>query len=87
MISEQAKVWLARCIVQGNEGVQVKSILAFVATSLLAAALVASGAWLTYYGLGAGGGDTSRSWATFGPLLAGLGVALVIVMVNGRRNR
>lgn len=86
MIGKQVRVWLAKCITQMSGGEQVKSLLAFVAASLVAAALVAIGVWLTYYGLGAGGGDTSRSWATFGPLLAGLGVALVIVMVNGRRN-
>lgn len=64
----------------------MKGPLAFVSKSLMAATLVAIGAWLTYYGLGAGGSGTSRSWATVGPLLAGLGVALVIVTVNGRRN-
>ncbi|WP_191281328.1 hypothetical protein [Nocardioides flavus (ex Wang et al. 2016)] len=86
MIGDPLKVWLARFIVQSSEGVQMKGLLAFVAKALLAATLVVIGAWLTYYGLGAGGGGTSRSWATFGPLLAGLGVALVIVTVNGRRN-
>ena len=65
----------------------MKALLSLVAQILLAALLVAIGGWLTYYGLGAGGGGTSRSWATFGPLLAGLGVALVIVVVNSRRHR
>lgn len=87
MIGDQWRVWLATCIVQRSEGVQMRGILAFVALVLLAASLVAIGAWLTYYGLGLGGDGESRSWATFGPLLAGLGVALVIVMVNSRRNR
>jgi hypothetical protein len=63
----------------------MKSVLAVMAKILVAAILVAIGAWLTYFGLGAGGGDTSRSWATFGPILAGLGVALVIVTVTSRR--
>lgn len=45
-----------------------------------AALLIGLGGFLTYYGLGGGdGGATSRSWATFGPLLAGFGVALLIV--------
>ena len=50
-------------------------------TGLLGAAvLVALGGFLTYFGLGGGEAEaTSRSWATVGPLLAGLGVALVIV--------
>lgn len=60
---------------------------AFLVKGVLAALLVGIGAWLTYHGLGAGGGDTSRSWATFGPLLTGLGVALVIVTVKGRGER
>ena len=65
----------------------MKALLALIAQILLAASLVAIGGWLTYYGLGAGGAGTSRSWATFGPLLAGLGVALAIVVVNSRRRR
>lgn len=65
----------------------MRATLALIAQILLAASLLAIGGWLTYYGLGTGGGGTSRSWATFGPLLAGLGVALVIVMVNSRRHR
>ena len=75
----ELKVWLAQHIMQRRHQVQVKSVLAFVAKILAAGLLVAVGAWLTYFGLGAGGGGTSRSWATFGPILAGLGVALVIV--------
>ena len=55
--------------------------------ALLAALLMGIGAWLTYFGLGAGGGDTSRSWATFGPLLAGLGVALAVVTAKGHGDR
>ncbi|SFB38035.1 hypothetical protein SAMN05192575_109101 [Nocardioides alpinus] len=65
----------------------MNGVPAFVAKGVLAALLVGIGAWLTYHGLGAGGGNTSRSWATFGPLLAGLGVALAIVAVTGRGHR
>lgn len=53
--------------------------LAFAVKLVAATLLMAAGAWLTYFGLGAGGGGTSRSWATVGPLVAGFGVALVIV--------
>lgn len=87
MIGHQLKARLARHIVRMSEGVQMKAGLALVAQIMLAASLLVVGVWLTYYGLGAGGGGTSRSWATFGPLLAGLGVALVIVMVNNRWRR
>ncbi len=87
MIGERARVWLATCIMQRSEGVQMRGTVASVAQILVATSLVAIGAWLTYYGLGLGGGGESRSWATFGPLLAGLGVALFIVVVNSRRNR
>ena len=80
----EIKVWFAQRIMQRRQQVQVKSVLAFVAKILAAGLLVAVGAWLTYFGLGAGGGGTSRSWATFGPLLAGFGVALVIVTAKGR---
>lgn len=80
----EIKVWLAQHIMQRKQQVQVKGVLAFVAKIVAAGLLVAVGAWLTYFGLGAGGGGTSRSWATFGPLLAGLGVALVIVTAKGR---
>ena len=59
----------------------------FLTSLLLAGLLVGVGAWLTFYGLGAGGGATSRSWATLGPLLGGFGVALLIVTVNRRRDR
>lgn len=62
----------------------MNGVPAFLVKTLLAALLVGIGAWLTYFGLGLGGGDTSRPWATFGPLLAGLGVALAIVTVKGR---
>ncbi|GAB6986620.1 hypothetical protein JCM10369A_31440 [Nocardioides pyridinolyticus] len=45
-----------------------------------AAAMVALGGFLTFFGLGGLDGEaTSRSWATLGPVLAGLGVALAIV--------
>lgn len=45
--------------------------------------LLAAGATLTFYGLGGGdGGQTSRSWATLGPVLGGFGVALVIVALG-----
>lgn len=84
---DEFKVWLAQHIMQRRHEVQMKGVLAFSAKILLAALLVAIGAWLTYFGLGAGGGDTSRSWATFGPILAGLGVALLIVAAKGRGDR
>lgn len=61
--------------------------VAYVTTIVAASLLVAAGGWLTYFGLGAGGGSTSRSWATFGPLLAGFGVALVIVAVGKRKTK
>jgi len=45
-----------------------------------ATVLVALGGFLTFFGLGGADGEaTSRSWASLGPILAGLGVALVIV--------
>lgn len=45
--------------------------------------LIAAGAFLTFYGLGgADSRQTSRSWATLGPLLGGFGVALVIVTLG-----
>lgn len=62
-------------------------ILMVLTMILLAGLFVAAGAWLTYFGLGAGGEGTSRSWATLGPILAGLGVALVIVTFNRGKNR
>lgn len=61
--------------------------VALVALALLSGLLLALGGWLTYFGLGARGDGTSRSWATLGPLLAGFGVALVIVTVNRGRNK
>ena len=56
--------------------------LALAVKLFAAAILMAAGAWLTYFGLGAGGAGTSKSWATVGPLLAGFGVALVIVALK-----
>ena len=51
-----------------------------------AAVLIALGGFLTWFGLGGtDGGATSRSWATLGPVLAGLGVALVIVTARPPR--
>lgn len=45
-----------------------------------AVVLIGLGVFLTLFGLGGlDGGATSRSWATLGPILAGFGVALVIV--------
>ena len=61
-------------------------LLAFAVKLCAAALLMAAGAWFTYFGLGAGGGGTSKSWATVGPLLAGFGVALVIVALTSRRD-
>lgn len=47
------------------------------------AVLIALGGFLTLFGLGGtDGGATSRSWATLGPILAGFGVALVIVLAR-----
>jgi hypothetical protein len=50
--------------------------------------MVVLGVLWTLQGLGyVGGGSMSgeRTWATIGPLVAGLGVALVIVIAQGRR--
>lgn len=58
-------------------------ILAVVAGLLMTLA----GAWWTFQGLGWLGGDQSRFLGTAGPLVAGLGVALVIVAVRGPGHR
>ena len=51
-----------------------------------AAVLIGLGAFLTLFGLGSlDGGATSRPWAMVGPILAGFGVALVIVTVKPSR--
>lgn len=53
----------------------------------LAVLLVAVGALWTAQGLGYVGGSSmsgSSTWATIGPLVAGLGVALLIVLVRPR---
>jgi hypothetical protein len=53
-----------------------------------AGVMVVLGVLWTLQGLGyVGGGSMSgeRTWATIGPLVAGLGVALVIVIAQGRR--
>jgi hypothetical protein len=61
--------------------------LAFAVKVCAAVLLMAVGAWLTYFGLGLGGGATSRSWATVGPVLAGFGVALAFVAFKSHRER
>jgi hypothetical protein len=60
--------------------------MAFAVKLVAAVLLMAIGGWFTYYGLGIGGGGTSRSWATVGPLLAGFGVALVFVAIKSYRD-
>jgi hypothetical protein len=53
-----------------------------------AGVMVAVGALWTLQGLGYVGGSSmsgERTWATIGPLVAGLGVALAIVVAQGRR--
>lgn len=60
--------------------------IAFAVKLLAAGLLMTLGAWITYYGLGVGGGATSRSWAAVGPLLAGFGVALVLVAIKSYRD-
>ena len=53
---------------------------------VFAALLLAVGVWLTIEGLGWGSGSaTSRSWATLGPILAGFGIALVVVTFPKQR--
>lgn len=52
--------------------------------------MIVVGAVWTFQGLGYLGGSSmtgDRTWATLGPILAGLGVALVIVIVQGSRRR
>ena len=53
---------------------------------LIAVAMMVGGGFLALAGLGYVGesGDTSRSWAVIGSLFAGLGVALVISMMQRR---
>ena len=54
----------------------------------VAAALVVFGAIFTFQGLGYVGGSSmsgSETWAVLGPLIAGLGVALGIVILQRRR--
>lgn len=53
---------------------------------LLAVVMVLGGGFVALAGMGYVGasGDTSRSWATIGSLIAGLGVALAIVTVRPR---
>ncbi len=52
---------------------------------VIAAVMIVVGGFLAFAGMGYIGSsaDTSRSWATIGSILAGLGVALVISV--GRR--
>ncbi|WP_193612357.1 hypothetical protein [Nocardioides lijunqiniae] len=52
--------------------------------------MVAIGALWTLQGLGYLGGSSmsgERTWATIGPLVAGLGVALAFVIIQGRGRR
>ncbi|NYG54570.1 hypothetical protein [Nocardioides perillae] len=51
---------------------------------LLAATMVVAGALATFGGLGGGGGEQTSA-ALWGPLLAGLGVALAISVVGSAR--
>ena len=53
---------------------------------LIALSMMIGGGFLALAGLGyvGGSGDTSRSWAVVGSLFAGLGVALVITMIQRR---
>ncbi|WP_340540773.1 hypothetical protein [Nocardioides sp. GXZ039] len=54
---------------------------------LLAGVLTAVGALWTFQGLGwvDGGFTNDEIWATIGPIVAGLGVALGIVLLRPRR--
>ena len=55
---------------------------------IVAAALVVFGVIFTLQGLGYVGGSSmtgSQTWAILGPLIAGLGVALGIVVLQRRR--
>ena len=55
---------------------------------VVAAALVVFGVVFTLQGLGYVGGSSmtgSQTWAILGPLIAGLGVALGIVVLQRRR--
>ncbi|WP_139982514.1 hypothetical protein [Nocardioides litoris] len=56
---------------------------------LLAVLLVAVGALWTAQGLGYLEGSSmtgSKTWATIGPIVAGLGVALVVVIIQRARD-
>jgi len=55
--------------------------------TLLALGMVTVGALWTFQGLGYVGGSAmtgERTWAVIGPLVAGLGVALLIVVMRPR---
>jgi len=51
---------------------------------VIAIVMVVVGGFLAFAGMGylGAGGHTSRTWATLGSLIAGLGVALVITLVR-----
>lgn len=56
----------------------------------LAGLMVLAGATWTLQGLGHVGGSGmsgETTWAVIGPVVAGLGVALFIVVIGGRRSR
>ena len=54
---------------------------------LVAVALVLGGGFIAIAGMGYVGksGDTSQSWSTIGSVIAGLGVALAIVIAKPHR--
>ncbi|MCL2543518.1 MAG: hypothetical protein FWE71_13820 [Nocardioidaceae bacterium] len=58
-----------------------------IAGVVLAAALILGGGFLALAGMGYVGssGDTSRSWSELGSILAGLGVALLFVVLRRER--
>ena len=58
----------------------------YVVGGLIAVAMVLGGGFLALAGVGYVGqsADTSASWSLIGSLLAGLGVALVITLVQRR---
>jgi hypothetical protein len=61
-----------------------------VLLSVLAAALLATGVVWTLQGLGYLGGSSMTGeamWAIIGPVVAGFGVALLIVAIRGPRGR
>lgn len=56
---------------------------------VVAVLMFAGGLLFTLQGLGYVGGSSmseSKTWATLGPIIAGLGLALGIVVVQGSRN-